>query len=141
METFKTKPNNVELSIDTFLLWSGQKMISKNATTGDMRVLKFYDDVIEYFKEKEKQMVDHQADPFLPLVVDRSIGNLKSQVSSLGKKVLESAEDVYPAQKIIVYVLDIFQVSKNNRARTACLEVLDRLIQDYGMPIVDKKPP
>eukprot|EP00494_Astrolonche_serrata_P015890 UN16045 len=38
-------------------------MIYKNATTGDMRVLKFMTMLLNISK-KGKQMVDHQADPF-----------------------------------------------------------------------------
>jgi len=140
LDLLKDNPAPFLNNADMILQWSCLKCMENKATNSDMGFMNFWKSVCEYYITNEMMMEHHEADQFLPMIVERCNGSMKKQVSELGKLLFELAESCYSPIWMSRYLWDNFDVSKNGRARVASLQELNRLFTDYGIELIAKKP-
>lgn len=135
-----TNPDGFESNLDLLFMWTSWRMISDGAKPQTIDAcLNFFRTVTDKLAQRNGfKMQDIEADSYLPHVISIGLGTNKGNFLQKTKDILVSAEQCYPVQNIVVYLFDAMKETRNNRVRQQALTELRRVLQAYGITVIEQ---
>ncbi|XP_021935865.1 protein mini spindles isoform X2 [Zootermopsis nevadensis] len=133
-------PNNESATVanlDLILKWLTLRFFDTNPSVL-LKGLEYLQTVFTMLITEGYNMFDNEASSFIPYLILK-IGDPKDAVRNGVRALFRQMEQVYPATKLFVYVMEGLK-SKNARQRTECLEQLGSLIENYGVTVCHPSP-
>ncbi|RCH78924.1 stu2 protein, partial [Rhizopus stolonifer] len=100
-----------------------------------IRCLDIAQNLVTVLDEEEYSLTEYEAVSFLPFLINK-VGDPKEVMRQRIRAILKSLCRIYPASKMLNYLLDAAGTSKNAKARAECLEEVASLIQKNGMSVM-----
>lgn len=100
-----------------------------------IKCLDIAQNLVAVLDEESYHLSEYEAVSFLPFLINK-VGDPKETMRSRIRAILKAICRIYPASKVLNYLLDSAANSKNAKARAECLEEVGALIQRNGISVM-----
>ncbi|KAI8337676.1 armadillo-type protein [Chlamydoabsidia padenii] len=91
--------------------------------------------LVDTFDSEGATFSEYEAVSFIPFLINK-VGDPKETIRTRIRSILKKICTIYPASKMVNYLLDASVNSKNAKTRIECLDEVGSLIQEYGISVM-----
>lgn len=137
MMCISTQPQEVISALDLLLKWCTLRIVDNNVQAL-AKLIEVLVKLFEMLKASQYVLDDVEAGILLPYLLQES-GQSKVRFRVRFRDIMKLVTEVYSIEKYVVYLAECFTVSKNMKSRCQCIEMIEYIVETFGIQPVGKR--